>query len=154
MRGNRREPATAIVPTNRMTSVKDLPPTHGLASSRTYEVCLLSVVVVSCGGHCFVPGDLAAVQRRIPPPILHQFMVRAVLANDPVVKYEDVGRALESREPVSYHYNRTVLLESLDSLLNMILALGIEGACRFIEEHNRRILQYRSGHGYSLPLAS
>ena len=74
--------------------------------------------------------------------------------DDPaMVKNHDRVGILHRRQPVGNYEGRPARHQRVHTSLNDSLRMGVDGAGRLIEDHNRRIGNSRPGNGKKLPLA-
>ena len=80
--------------------------------------------------------------------------MRADLGDSAVFEHHEPVRMAQGRKPVGNGYCCSVLNQSAECFLNMALGLGVERACRLVENEYLRVSQYRSRYRHALTLAA
>ena len=80
--------------------------------------------------------------------------MRADLGDSAVFEHNKPVRMAQGRKTVGNGYCCSVLNQPTERFLNMTLGLGVERACRLIENEYPRVAQYRSRYRNALTLAA
>src|SRR5436190_9541801 len=86
---------------------------------------------------------VARCERRVPASRQDQILVPTGLDNAAVIEHDDLIGAAHGREPVRDRDRRPALGEPVQRLLDEPFGLGVERACRLIEDEDRRVPQDR-----------
>ena len=89
-------------------------------------------------------------QACMAPVAGQQLVVRTAFHDMPVVDDHDLPGAGNGGEPVRDDDDGAILNQRLDGLLHGAFALGVERGRRFVQDHDRRILQQGAGDADAL----
>src|SRR6185295_16630805 len=83
-----------------------------------------------------------------------QLVVRAVLDDRAGLEDDQAIHAANGREPVGDHDRRAIPHQGPQRLLDVVLALGVQGAGGLVEDEDRGVLEQRARDGDPLALAA
>ena len=73
--------------------------------------------------------------------------------NSAVIQYHDHIGILNGRQPVGDNKHGSAVHQSIHTCLYNAFRAGVNGRCRLVQNHDRRVCNGGSGNGEQLPLS-
>src|ERR1700682_2141864 len=96
---------------------------------------------------------LQLIEPIVDPALGEQFLMRALLAQPALVKYEDAIRMLNSAETMRDHERGSTREQTVQRFANEELCFGVHARSGFIENQEARIMRQRASKIDELSLA-
>src|ERR1700682_335894 len=97
---------------------------------------------------------LQLIEPIVDPALGEQFLMRALLAQPALVKYEDAIRMLNGAETMGDHERGSSREQTVQRFANEELCFGVHAGSGFIENQKTRVMRERAGKIDELPLAN